>query len=59
MAHFARAQCSVPRVSGSSPAKINIFIIISLVSAMNIETPMAQFVRAQCFVLGVSGSSKI
>ena len=36
LADFVRAQCSVPGVSGSKPAKINIFIIIALVSLRNI-----------------------
>ena len=57
MAHFVRAQCSVLGVSGSNPAKINIFIIIALVSTRYVETPVDNFVRAQCSVLGVSGSN--
>ena len=57
MAHFVRAQRSVLGVSGSNPAKINIFIVIALVSTRNVEAPVAHFVRAQCSVLGVRGSN--
>ena len=57
MAHFVRAQCSVLGVSGSNPAKINIFNIIALVNPNNVEAPTAHFVRAQCSVPGVSSSN--
>ena len=57
MAHFVRAQCSVLGVSDSNPAKINIFIIIPLVSPREVNAPTAHFVRAQCSVPGVSSSN--
>ena len=52
-----RAQCSVQGVSSSNPAKINIFIVIALVSPLEVDAPTAHFVRAQCSVPGVSSSN--